>query len=196
MKQHFFAFKPVIILLLALFFNCCSTEDRGVMEYNAESYIPAGKLDSLLTDIVTYIGPKPKYTDHITRHEARYRDFYSSLSEKYHIHSWYKDKDGNNYFFIIRPAKHSLYDERAVYGRLRLDEEYKITVFEELFVTRPMHRKELESASVELFPAALTSLSDLGPELMQFIEWPDERCMYDKEKHEWRYDVAETNIRD
>jgi hypothetical protein len=158
-------------------------------KYNINQHIPVAKQDTLLADIVTYMGVKPTRTDWQTRHEPEHRKYYINQAKDFSIHRYYIDKQGNHYFYIIRPARHVTGNRRAIGGKMQLDENFQITSYEEIFVTQVLEEEYLKEIADELFIALINNESDKHIENRSIIEWPDGRLLYDKIKKEWRYDV-------
>ena len=184
-----YRFKYVIkcICLVYVFSLSCSHNEK---KYSPENYYSADVIDSLMVDIVTYIGKKPKNADHITKYDPEYRNFYTEMSRDFNMRKLFIAEDGTHYFYIIRPARHPLGNRRAIGGRFLLDEYFQIRDFEEIFVTRVSDEENLNATGIQLFNE-LVRYGDTGSYLFnrEIIEWPDDRCKYDNEKKEWRYDV-------
>lgn len=161
-----------------------------IQKYHVDRYVPANDQDTLLTNIVTYMGVKPRNTNYETRLDPVYRSFFVEQAKEYRFFRYYIDETGNHYFYIIRPARHALGNRRAIGGTYKLDDDLKLLNYEELFVTQVLDEDLLEDIADDLFPAMIGN--DLGEYLNNrlIIEWPDDRLQYDKEKKEWRYDVT------
>lgn len=161
-----------------------------IHKYHVDRFIPAKDQDTLLTNIVTYMGVKPRNTNYETRLDPAYRNFYVKQAKEYRFFRYYIDETGHHYFYIIRPARHALGNRRAIGGTYKLDNNLKLLNYEELFVTQVLDEDFLEDIADDLFPAMIQN--DLSKYLDNrlIIEWPDDRLQYDKEKKEWRYDVT------
>ncbi len=175
----------VIIALLAATATYFFTNDK----YHINTYIPKEEQDSLLVNIVTYMGVKPRNTNWETRHETQHRDFYIRQSKDFKIHKYFVAEDGFHYFYIIRPARHPLGNRRAIGGRFKVDDQYQLLAYEELFVTQVLEEDYLKEISKGLFEAMIQNNLDEHLNNRMIIEWPDDRLKYDREKKEWRYDV-------
>lgn len=157
--------------------------------YHIDQHIPGHQQDTLMTEIVTYMGVKPKHANWQTRHEAQYRKFYAAQAQQFSFYRYYIDQEGYHYFYIIRPARHALGNRRAVGGRYKMDSLFILTQYEEVFVTHVMEEETLKKMANELFTALIhNEYGDLLQNRL-IIEWPDDRLKYDLEKKEWRYDV-------
>ncbi len=161
-----------------------------IHKYHVDRYVPAKDQDTLLTNIVTYMGVKPRNTNYETRLDPAYRSFYVKQAKEYRFFRYYIDETGHHYFYIIRPARHALGNRRAIGGTYNLDEDLKLLNYEERFVTQVLDENFLEDIAADLFIAMINNdLNDYLANRM-IIEWPDSRLSFDKEKKEWRYDVT------
>jgi len=187
MKENRFINALIILSLTLLFANCKKTTVQD--QFLISNYIPAELIDSLKTDIVTYMGVKPRNADWETRHDPRHRPFYIESSKNYEIYRYYVNETGDHFFYIIRPARHIDGNRRAIGGTLRLDEDFNITWYEEIFVTHVFDEGLLREMADEFFPKLIENTIGETIKNDKRVEWPDDRLKYDVVKKEWRYDV-------
>jgi hypothetical protein len=160
-------------------------------KYNIDRYIDKNLQDTLLTNVVTYMGVKPKYADFESRHEEQYRKFYVEQSKDYSFNKYFVDRNNRHYFYVIRPARHAVGNRRAIGGWMMIDERMNIVDYYEVFVTHVMEEDTLEKIAPELFGMLINNnIQDLNHKHKR-IEWPDDRLKYHPVKKEWRYDVPE-----
>ncbi len=190
MRRYAILIFLIVTVLLVLFYKL-SQSNKEKYTYTVEQYVPAGKLDTLLVDMVTYMGAKPRYANYMTRHEPQYRSFYFDQAANFNINQYFVCENGYHYYYMIRPARHHRHKHRAIGGRMKLDDNWQIIDFEEVFATKPMTLDSLKILASTLFPTLIQQSINAKPDHMQWIEWPDDRCRYDKQKNEWRYDVIE-----
>lgn len=171
-------------LLTTLFINRESN-------YHIDRFIPQDYQDTLLVDIVTLMGVKPKHANWETRHLPQYRNFYIQQAENFNIYKYFIDEQETHFFYMIRPARHVLGNRRAVGGKLLLNKEFKITDYYELFVTQVLDEEKLKEIAPSLFNAMIYDELDKHLQNKQIIEWPDSRLKFDPVKKEWRYDVSQ-----
>jgi hypothetical protein len=182
----------IIVIVLAIgailfTLNPFSSENK----YDIVRYIDKNLQDTLLANIVTYMGVKPRNADFETRHEEQYRKFYVEQSKGYSFYKYYVDQDDRHFFYVIRPARHALGSRRAIGGWMKIDEKMNIVDYYEVFVTHVMEEDTLEKIAPELFGMLINNnILDLNHRHKR-IEWPDDRLKYDPVKKEWRYDVSE-----
>jgi hypothetical protein len=178
----------LLILTLALTFLLISCDsDR---KFQVTTYHDQQTIDTLLVDLVSYIGVKPKSTDWQTRHEPQYRTHYIRHAEEFEFDRYYITKDSIHYFFLIRPARHAMGNRRGVGGRFRMNSDQSIYELVEYYNTPVMPVEDIREKGREVFYEMLeTGSIDRYLGNKQYIEWPDDRLNYHKEKNEWRYDV-------
>lgn len=175
------ALSGIMFLLIT-----CKSENK----YDIFSYHDQETIDSLLVNLVTLVGVKPKATNWETRLLPEYRPYYINHAKQFSFDRYFVSPEGIHYFFMVRPARHPKGNQRGVGGKFRLTEDMQITELEELFNTPVMPNEEIISKGREIFEEMIVSgnvekyLKDKN-----YIEWPDDRLKYNKIKNEWRYDV-------
>jgi len=180
---------PVSLLILAIISSCTSD---NCSKNTFEKHFTGSQRDTLMTDMVTLIGRKPKTADWETRHEPQHRAFYIEQTRQFHMTYFDKNADETYYFYMIRPARSPQGNTRGVGGMFTLNSDGKIEYFEELFNTPINNTEELKQIGCTLF-TEMTATGSVDKYLWNrdMIEWPDDRLKYDKVKREWRYDVEE-----
>jgi hypothetical protein len=150
-------------------------------------FTEAAEADSLLTDMVTYIGRKPPLATSLTRFEETFREYYIHYSREFRPIFFVITPDDTHYYYLSRPARSTRGNRRGVGGFFFM-EDGQIRGFQELFNTYVMTGEELEEIGWTLFRSMVENghVDDfIGND--QYIEWPDERLKYNKELFEWRY---------
>jgi hypothetical protein len=181
-------FNLLLFLMGIMLLSACKDEKSN---YRFERNFTRMQRDTLLVDMVTLIGKKPKTSDYITRHEPRFREYYKNLSKDFSM-EFFHQADDTCYYYMIRPARSVRGNTRGAGGKLTLDDQGRIDYFEESFNTPIYPREELERIGWRLFRELIEKRSIEGLLWnVDYIEWPDERLKYDKEKREWRYDVVD-----
>jgi hypothetical protein len=182
----------LLACLLTITINSCSNPQNEEFKTDINSYYNPNDRDSLLADIITYIYKKPRYATHETRFNAEYRAYYVNQLPNFKPIFYTITEEGVHYYYLIRPAKSVNGSTRGVGGYFTKDSEGKITHFVELFNTPVFEEHILVTRGKTLFEEMMNTgevKTYLGN--TDFIEWPDDRLKYDKEKNEWRYDVKE-----
>jgi hypothetical protein len=157
-----------------------------------ETYLNRSEADTLLTDLVTYIYPKPKNADNKTRHNPEFRKYFVKSAGLFKFEYYTIVDDSTHYFYLIRPARSLKGNLRGVGGKFRIDHSLKgsrrLTGFEELFNTVVMPEDSLKVYGRKIMKY-LVKHKHLDPFLYDpaIVEWPDQFLKYDKSLQEWRY---------
>ena len=160
-----------------------------MQQYRIENYFTSAQIDTLLTDMVAYIGVKPRTANSQTRFDPEFRQYYIQYANQFKMVYFFVNEEGDYYYYLIRPARSAAGNTRGVGGIFRLENE-KINDFEEIFNT-PVFDEEIliEIGATLFFEMIETGNVDQYLGNMLFVEWPDERLKYHKGLNEWRYDV-------
>ncbi len=177
------------ILLLAMT-SCTLQQNRNDQEQNNHSvlnFYSQQDADTLLVDLVTYIGRKPPLATSISRFDATFRAYYINYANEFDLLFYHVSPEGIHYYYLIRPARSVLGNKRGVGGMFRVNEE-GISQFEELFNTPVSDEETLKRIGEELFDEMVKKGHvEAYADNKDYIEWPDERLKYYKETNEWRY---------
>ena len=179
--------RSIFICSIILLSGSCKT---GGDSFSISSYYQDNFADSLMVDIVTFIGRKPRLTDHITRHAPEHRKFYTEQAQSYRFKYFHVAQDSTHYYYIFRPARSPQGNLRGAGGKFRLDDRLRLYGFEEIFITPVLPEEELIEKGEKLFrELILNGNVERYIANRDYIEWPDNRLKYDKIRNEWRYDV-------
>lgn len=164
-------------------------EKDHMHQYRVENYFSSDQKDTLLTDIVTLIGVKPRTATSLTRFEQEFRPYYIQYSEEFKMVYYFVNENDDHYYYLIRPARSTKGNTRGVGGKFRFENEI-IIEFEEIFNTPVLDEDQL----IEIGEILFLEMIETGSVEQFFgnkfyIEWPDERLKYHKGLNEWRYDV-------
>lgn len=170
----FIAFLGIIALMI----NILMPGDP----YDIKRYFSKEEQDTLITNIVTYMGVKPQNADWKIRHEAHYRQFYVQQAQSFSFYKYFVAEDGFHYFYIIRQVRNPLGNHRAIGGRYKVDEHLNLFEYEELFITHTLEEDYLREIAPDLFRALINN--NLGKYLNNrlIIEWPDDRADDNRKK--------------
>lgn len=161
----------------------------GSSRYEIDRYVDPLLQDTLLVNVVTLMGQRPPFTDHITRLDSMHRSFYIAQAKGFEFYKYYVDKENRHFFYMIRPARHALGNTRAVGGWMYINEGADILQYQEVFVTRVLEIDSLKALAPRLFEKLINRDFHLLNHKHPSIEWPDGRLLFHPEKREWRYDV-------
>ncbi len=174
----------LVALTIGILLSSCTPNP-----YNPKTNVKHTSVDSLMVDLTTFMGKRPKGVKPSDRHNPKFREYYKDLSSEFSLIFYYVTPDDLHYFYALRPARnHTGKVNRAVGGRFSLNNEGRIIQFEELFNTRILPEAELKEIGLELFREMIqTGGIQKFISNKQLIEWPDSRTVYDGELNEWVY---------
>lgn len=177
-RKFFFAVVSVFTL------TACAHKDP----YAVENYMKQEESLKNLVPIYPYIAKLESGVNYSNRFDSAQRAYFEEKQKvhKFSFERYYVTKDSVHYFLIWKVAP-SLYEKKiAIGGRYKKDASGKIYAFEELFNTPKMKLDELKEKSFKLFDYMVEN-GNVDAYLGDFemIEFPDGKCLYDKENHKW-----------
>ena len=176
MIQNILTFFAGVMLLA----SCHSKDEVGYYFSDAER-------DTLLTNIITYMGEKATYSTDSTKFQAQFRPEYVSRLPLYHFVHLTKDEAGTYFYLISRPVAVRKDLRRGVVGRFILKpESTDILAFEEVVNTPHFDDETVKERGAFLFKALVRegNLNAYLP-MKHYVEWPDSTLKYDKKTHNW-----------
>jgi hypothetical protein len=185
--------RTVLYFLFITIISACNLthkpEEDAMQVYRIENFFSTHQIDTLLTDMVTYIGVKPKTATSQNRFDPEFRQYYIQYAAQFKMVYFFINEEGEHYFYLIRPARSVGGNLRGAGGRFKMENE-KIYDFEEVFNTPVFGEDRLiETGAVLFLDMINTGNVDQYLGNRQFIEWPDDRLKYHKGLNEWRYDA-------
>ncbi len=162
--------------------------ENARVEYAVDRYYPGTAKDSLLVNMITFIYKRPTSAINLDRTLPQFRAYYVKQLPSF-THAFHSvAADSTHWFYVIRPARSVDGDKRGVGGWFRTNEVMDMVEFVEVFNTRVLPEQELWDKGLELFEHMLANGDvESHPQRDSWVEWPDERLKYDREKREWRY---------
>ncbi len=92
--------KKILIILIATLCITSACDSKNDVGY----YFSDSERDTLLTNIITYMGEKALYANDSTKYQAQFRSEYVKRLPLYHFVHLIKDTTGTYYFLISRPV--------------------------------------------------------------------------------------------
>lgn len=184
--------NALLALLAVLLFASCSgpanKEQKVSSPYNDINYYYGdAERDSLLVDLVTYIGRKPAQATASTRFEPQFREYYINMAKNFTLYFYNIDGEVHT-FFLSRPARSLDGNRRGVLGTFKRDAAGKITGFREVLNTVIADEERIRQLGEQIMSAFL--LNQQFDDLLlnrNIVEWPDSLLKYDTAVFEWRY---------
>lgn len=178
--------KYLVIIVCCLVAACSGSKDK----YSIDAYYDKETQEIILTNAIILIYKTPKGVRKEEKHNPEFRSLYKKVQHEFKWVYYYIDDQGYNYFYMVRPAKNAKGHVRGVAGKFKLADDLSLLEFEEIFNTPMLPEEEVLSKGEYLWQD-LMYYDNVDRYFLNkgFIEFPDERCRYDFEKKEWRYDV-------
>lgn len=179
--------RLIVYILLAIALLASCTDNT---KYDISTYLPnEDRRDSLLTDLITYMYKAPEGVRYRKeRFDPKHRGYYMKQLPKFTVDKYYVTEDGIHYYFLVRPARNAHGYNRGAGGKFRLNDEGAIYDFEELYNTPMIPDEALLKKGRELF-REMVKKGDVAAYIgkKEYVEFPNDRCIYDKEIRDWRY---------
>ena len=172
--------KRMIIFFAVLLFSCSSKDT-----YDIARYYDVPEQDKVLTGIITYIFDAPPLTPMKDRFKEQHRNYYSFLSSRFTILKYFISDDGTHYFYIVRPAP-SPKEKRGVGGHFKMDDNFQITDFREVFVTPILPDEDVKGRCAFLFDEMVKGSVDKFLTMESYVQWPNAASYYDTLTYEWK----------
>ncbi|GHN00259.1 hypothetical protein WSM22_17480 [Cytophagales bacterium WSM2-2] len=176
MKKSIFS-----LVIVALAFTACTTKDK----YDVARYYDLHQQDSVLTSIVTYIFSAPPYTKMQDRFDPKHREFYSLASSRFSIFKYYISEEGTHFFYVVRPGPTDL-QKRGVGGYFKMDKNFGMKGFHEVFVTPILPEAEVKGRCTFLFEEMVNHSIDKYLNMEMYVQWPNKASYYDTITYEWK----------
>lgn len=178
--MKYFSFLLGFFILL----SACSPTDK----YHISHYYNDEVRDTILTNIIVNIYKVPRGVSKADKHKPEFRKLYISQVGNFEFLRYFIDSDGVHYFYLMRPARSAGDLRRGVAGKYRMDEQYNLLEFEEIYNT-PMLEADLVKSRGEELWADLMYFKNVDRYLRneEYIEFPNSRVKYDKVLKEWVY---------
>lgn len=175
----------IMMLASAVFFSCQKKREDNPQVVIAD----AALRDSVMLQLMPYLAEMPKYATYQTRFDERFKPYYRKVMPVFfQWNKLYKAEDGY-YYYLLYKKSNSLYEKKiAVGGKFKLDAQHHITDFEDVFNTPKMKLDELAEKSSLLFEEMIQT-GGLGKYALnaEYVEFPDQRCFFDKKLKYWRF---------
>lgn len=162
----------------------CGTPDV----YKISHYYKKEIQDTILTNIIVNIYKVPRGVPKVDKYNSDYRELYLNQVDKFEFLHYFIDQEEVHYFYLIRPARNSGNLKRGVAGKYKVDKDYNLLEFEELYNTPMLETELIKSRGEELW-ADLMYFKNVDRYLLNkdYIEFPGDRVKYDKTLKEWVY---------
>ncbi len=173
----------IILFLIANSFFSCVKKD------SADYYFNQKQQDTLLVNIIKYVGENAAYASDSTRFMPEFTLYYQSLLPKYKLVNMFKTPSGMYYFFLSRPVSTLLNYRRGVVGSFTLDSAGLFPKnFKEIINTPHLKDELVLERGGFLFRELIKNGNiDAYLGMRDYVEWPDSTLKYEFKWNRWVY---------
>jgi hypothetical protein len=171
---------PFLILL------SCSFEKS----YLPNDHLPVDQQVLFMNRVIRFMSRAPDGIGPADRFDISHDDHYAEQLKIHRLDALYKD--GETFYFLVSRIAPSLTEKRiAIGGKATLDENIRVTYYEEIFRTWKMVPDSLAKRAPFLFDKMVHG-EDLTPYYSSrtgntdYIEFPDDRTYFDTDQRIWR----------
>ena len=176
--------KYFIIIALHLLMAGC--RNNGIV---TEKDLSVKEKNDIIGLTIRYSAKLPPRADHDNKSDKSFDSYYETAAKEYELLYYHHAAGEITYFFFSREAKSITPMKEGIGGTLRIDSLGKLTEYNELFRMWKMPEDTLKKRGRFLFDRMVNG-EDLTKYYSKFqgdkyIEFPDDRFVYDKEKRKW-----------
>ncbi len=179
--------KSASLICLNLFLLICCRQEK---DYNPTAHLSVPQQDQMMDKVIRYMAKAPEGIAFEERFYKGYNEHYAEQQSLHRLDAYYVD--GKIHYFLVSRIAPSLIEKRiAIGGVLQLDDKGGLSRYEEIFRTWKMEPDTLVKRGAFLFDKMVRG-EDLKPYYSSisgntdYIEFPDARTYFDKEKRMWR----------
>jgi hypothetical protein len=182
----------MVLFLFVSIYTSCEQNRKGSNHQeppfkSVSYYFSPDEIDSLRTDIVSFVGRKPAQATALTRFEPQFRRYYINLAKDYNLY-WYNISGNVHTVYLSRPARSLEGNRRGVLATFERNNENRIVNFREILNTVVSDEDRIRQLGEQLMTAFLLKKNFDSLLLNRsIVEWPDSALTYDTILFEWRY---------
>lgn len=181
--------KRRIVVVSGFLLILCVTQcakDR----FQPDQYLDAKAQSRLIRETVYYATKLPPNSNHFTKFGKEFDWYYDLAADETNLEKYYTAPDGTGYFLMTRVARSINPMREGIGGKVRYDTMGKMVEYEEVFRTWKMPEDSLLVRGAFLFNRMVKG-QDLSLYYSKFqgdryIEFPDDRFVFDKQSRRWR----------
>ncbi len=184
-----------LLSLLVLLTQCTPKEKHDPL-----LYFDRAEQSDLLYKMIRYSAKLPPNSNHTTKFDTIFDDYYKRVASDYAFLKLSKKEDGSYDYLISRPARSKMPMFEGIAGQFKLNESDSLIEYNEVFRTWKLTYKDLNERGSFLFDRMVK-----GEDLTifysktagdKYIEFPDDRFTFDKQQRRWHdnaFDSASVN---
>lgn len=168
-------------IVLALISWSCTPKEDPSRHFSKEQQA------IMMEQIVTYMDRLAPGATPSTRLLPQFAKFYQGRTSLYQWDKYEAVSDTSGYFLMLRPVGNDPSSRRSVGGYVSFDPvTMKIKNFREAFNTPRLKPEEAQTRGHYVWNQLVKNGTiEHIVSMKHYIEWPDERLMYDEKSHQW-----------
>lgn len=180
----------IYFLLIALGFQACTKNEKNI---SPDTHLSAEAQNRVKHLIIRYVAKAPRRVMDSVKFDTLYDAHYQEQVNQHELMAYYVSAEGEHFFLVSRIAPSMEAKWVATGGRMKIDKDFNLLEYEEVFRTWKMTRENLDVRARYLFELMING-EDLSPYYtatagFNYIEFPDEHVYFDKASRSWKSDV-------
>ena len=172
----------VLLLLAAIACGKSNSDDPN-------DYLSEFERKGLMIEIVHYAAKLAPRAKHSTKFDPQFDEYYSAVATDYKWVAMRPRQEGGYYYLISRPARSINPMFEGIGGYFKVEND-SLVEYDEVFRTWKLPQEDLDARGKMLFDRMVTG-RDLSIYYTKFqgdkyIEFPDGKYVFDKEKRLWK----------
>lgn len=182
--------KSYFLILALLFTAACSTKSKKTDIYNPDTYLSKQQQRDVIAKTIRYSTKLAPNATHENKFDKEFDWYYDRAIQEYDLKAYYIGPDSMNYFLMTRKARSINVMREGIGGKVKIEKNGKVSVYEEVFRTWKMPVDTLNKRGLFLFERLVDgrdlSLYYTKYQRDRYIEFPDERFVFDKNIRRWK----------
>lgn len=179
------AFLYVSFVFTWIFLSGCQNDP-----YNPDRFLSRDQQSKLIRESVYYSAKLPPNGTRQTKFNSEFNWYYDLAAREVELLQYFEDEKGTHYFLMSRRARSITPMVEGMGGKINYDDVGNLATYEEVFRTWKMPKDTLAVRGAFLFDRMVRG-KDLSLYYSKFqgdkyIEFPNERFIFDKETQAWR----------
>ncbi len=179
----------IILFVVLIFMPGCNERKNSYLPID---HLTTAKQERIKEEIIRYVAKAPRRVISDIKFDTTYDEHYATVVKQYDLMAYFISKNNEHFFLVARIAPSMEEKLVATGGRMKFDDDFNLTEYEEVFRTWKMKRQDLEERATYLFDLMVKG-EDLTPYYtatagFNYIEFPDDHVFFDKQTRTWKSD--------
>lgn len=181
MKKYFLIFSVIWM----------GNSQEKIENIAVDNFFSKKEQEAFKHNIVRYYEGLPKKATHETKFDSIFNAYYETKAAENDFLFCHKNENGEIYFAVAKIAPSLTLKKVATIGKVSLDNNNKITYYEEICRTWKMSEEELNEKTTMLFQKIIqgkdiSSFYTKNSQPKFIVEFPDDLTYYDTQLRQWK----------